>query len=120
MYCLDTYALVEIANGNPKFSFLMKEDFIITNTTLAEFYRILLRDKDKEEAEYWVEKLSNFTVNITKEIMLKAQEFRFANKKKDLSFFDCVGYIFSKENNYTFVTGDKEFRDLENVKFIQK
>ena len=98
----------------------MKEDFIITNTTLAEFYWVLLRDKDKDEAEYWIEKLSNFTVNVTKEIMLKSQEFRFTNKKSDLSFFDCMGYIFSKENNYIFVTGDKEFKDLENVKFIKK
>ena len=120
MYCLDTYALIEIANGNPKFSFLMREEFMIINTTLAEFYWVLLREKGKEDAEYWVDKLSNFTLNITKEIMLKAQNFRFVNKKKNLSFFDCVGYIFSKENNYIFVTGDKEFKDLEGVEFIQK
>jgi len=120
MYCLDTYALMEIAEGNPKFSFLIKEDIIIPSTTLAEFYWILLRNKNDEEAEYYVEKLQNFSMDVQKKILLKAQKFRYLNKKKNLSFFDCVGYIFSKENNYIFVTGDKEFKNVEGVKFIQK
>lgn len=119
MYCLDTYALIEIAEGNPKFSFLIKEDIIIPSTTLAEFYWILLRNKN-EEAEYYIEKLRNFSVDVQKKILLKAQKFRYLNKKKDLSFFNCVGYIFSRENNYIFVTGDKEFKNIEWVKFIQK
>jgi len=120
MYCLDTYALIEIAEGNPKFSFLIKEDFIIPSTTLAEFSWVLLKNKNRDDVEYWIKKLSNFSSDVKKEIMIKSQIFRYLNKKRDLSFFDCVGYIFSKENNYIFVTGDKEFKDLEGVKFIQK
>jgi len=41
------------------------------------------------------------------------------NKKKNLSFFDCAGYIFARENNYKFVTGDKEFENLPNVEYIK-
>ncbi|MEK6934846.1 MAG: PIN domain-containing protein [Nanoarchaeota archaeon] len=120
MHCLDTYALIEIAEGNPKFSFLLKGEFIIPSTTLAEFYWVLLRDKGNEEANYWIERLMNSSTNVLTKTLVKAQNFRYLNKKKDISFFDCVGYIFAQENNYLFVTGDKEFKNLSGVKFISK
>ena len=47
MYCLDTYALVEIAEGNPKFTFLIEEKVIIPGTTLAEFYWVLLNKRQR-------------------------------------------------------------------------
>ena len=119
-YCLDTYALIEIAGGNPKFSFLLKEEFVIPNTTLAEFYWVLLKNRDKEEADFWCEKLLNSTIDVAKKILLKAQHFRYLNRKKDISFFDSVGYIFFQDNNYIFLTGDKEFKDLDGVKYITK
>ena len=37
-----------------------------------------------------------------------------------ISFFDAVGYVYSRENNYKFVTGDKEFEKLPNVQFMKK
>ena len=120
MYCLDTYALIEIAEGNLKFSFLLNQDFVIPNTTLAEFYWVLLKNKGNEEATYWYEKLSNFSADISLKLLIKAQYFRYTHKKQDISFFDSVGYIFSQENNYTFVTGDKEFKNLKGVKYIVK
>jgi predicted nucleic acid-binding protein len=58
-------------------------------------------------------------VPVPKDILIKAVKFRHSNKKKDLSFFDCVGYMFAVENNYKFLTGDKEFKDLGNVIFIK-
>ena len=120
MYCLDTYALVEIAEGNPKFTFLIEEKVIIPGTTLAEFYWVLLKDKGKEDADVWYEKLLNLCVDVSVKTLIKAQSFRHDNRKKDVSFFDCVGYIFSKENNYIFVTGDKEFKNIEGVRHITK
>lgn len=119
-YCLDTYALMEIVQANPKFAFLFKEDFVIPATTLAEFYGVILRNKGKDEAEIWVEKLSNATTGVPLSIMVNAQSFRFTNKQRNISFFDGVGYCFALENNLLFVTGDKEFKDLKGVKYITK
>jgi len=120
MYCLDTYALMELAEGNKKFAFLLEEDFVIPSTTLAEFSWVLLREKGEEVKKHWIDKLFGFSQNADVKTMIKAQEFRYSNKKKDLSFFDCVGYIFSLENNSIFVTGDKEFENLKNVKYVKK
>jgi len=39
MKCLDTYALMEIYNGNPNFTRLLNDDLIITDITMAGVLR---------------------------------------------------------------------------------
>ena len=70
--------------------------------------------------DVWYEKLSNLCVDVSVKTLIKAWGFRYDNWKKNVSFFDCVGYIFSKENNYIFVIGDKEFKNMGGVKHITK
>src|SRR3989338_4455987 len=118
MNCLDTYPLIEIAKGNQKFTFLLNEDIIITDTTIAEFYYVILQKYNIATADYWYKKLAHYCTAVPRSILIKAVKFRHSNKKKDLSFFDSVGYLFATEFNYHFVTGDKEFENLDNVLYI--
>ncbi len=118
--CLDTYALIEISNGNPKFSNYLNFDFVITDLNLVEFYSVILREYDEQTAEYWFKKLSQYTVSVDKSILKEAVKFRHEHKKLNISFFDAVGYIFSIEKGYLFVTGDKEFEHFKNVEFKKK
>ncbi|MEK6950675.1 MAG: PIN domain-containing protein [Nanoarchaeota archaeon] len=120
MKCLDTYALVEIADGNPAFSTLLAEDVIITDLTLAEFYGDLYRKFGAPTANYWHRKLAPLCRPVGRDLLIKAVTYRIDHKKQGLSFFDCVGYLFAIENNILFVTGDKEFRGRANVEFISK
>jgi len=120
MFCLDTYALAEIGNGNPKFTEFLNKEFTITDLTLAEYYTILYREGKEDKAIYWHTRLSSFCKPVSREILIKALKYRIDNKKEDLSIFDCVGYIYALENNLRFVTGDKEFKNKEGVVFIQK
>ena len=46
-------------------------------------------------------------------------EFRYKNKKKKLSMTDCISYFQAKELGIKFLTGDKEFQNLENVEFVK-
>ena len=48
-----------------------------------------------------------------------AMKFRLANKKKKLSYADCIGYQLAKEHGLKFLTGDKEFENLPNVEFVK-
>ena len=120
MNYLDTYALFEISNGNTKFSGLMKEDFAITDTTMAEFYLLLRKRYNDQTATYWHRKLAAFCKPVSRQTFINALVFREENRKSDISIFDAVGYTFAKENKYFFVTGDKEFKDKQGVLFIQK
>lgn len=119
MKCLDTYALIEITQGNLKYRKITEEDFLITDLTLSEFYSHLYKKHDLKTAEYWLRKFIYFTKPVPLGTLLKAVRFRTDNKKQNLSFFDCVGYVFARENNLTFVTGDQEFKDRDGVEFIK-
>ena len=118
--CLDTYALWEIQFENPKYTFLLNQSFVITNWTLVEFYKTMLKQFDKETAMFWYEKFKPYCEDVDSDLLIKSVDFQYENKKDDLSLFDCVGYVFSLQNNFTFVTGDRAFKNKKNVLFIQK
>ena len=40
-------------------------------------------------------------------------------KKKNLSYVDALGYIIAKKNKIKFLTGNNEFKNLENVEFVK-
>ena len=115
--CLDTYALVEISEGNPDFVAYLSEDITITELILAEFYALMLRRFGEKTALYWLRKLQPYAVKVEFDPLIDAMSFREKNKQKNLSFFDEVGYIFAVRNNFVFVTGDKEFEHLKQVEF---
>ena len=120
MLCLDTYVLIELRRGNPKFSAILNKEFVITDLTIAEFYVVLYKEKDEKSAEYLYDKLEIYCKPVSRSILIKALKYREENKKDNLSIFDAAGYIFSIVNNLKFVTGDKAFKDKEGVEFIQK
>ena len=120
MNCLDTYALWEIQYQNTKFADIINNPFIITDWTLIEFYKTLLKEYDKKTAMYWVKQFLPHTREAKFEILVNAVDFQEENKGENLSLFDCVGYVFSLANNHTFVTGDKAFKNKKNVIFISK
>ena len=117
---LDTYALVEIKLGNPKFEYLLKSSFVISDITLAEFYTVILKEGGEEIADVWFKKLEHTSLPVDKEILIEAVKFREKNKKTGISFFDAVGYVFALKKGYKFVTGDKEFEKFENIEFKRK
>lgn len=120
MYCLDSYALWEIQFNNPKFLKYANTDFAVTDWTLIEFYKGLLKNYDKQTADYWFERLKPYSQQADLTILVRAVVFQHLNKQTNMSLFDAVGYIFSLENGFKFVTGDKEFRHREGVEFIKK
>ncbi|MFT4250221.1 MAG: PIN domain-containing protein [Candidatus Woesearchaeota archaeon] len=72
----------------------------------------------QEEAERHYNRLQPFTVEITDETIQQANMFKLENKKKKLSYVDCIGYILAKQYQVKFLTGDKQFRNIENVEFV--
>ncbi|MBI1970470.1 PIN domain-containing protein [Candidatus Woesearchaeota archaeon] len=117
--CLDTYALVEIAKGQPVFIKYTEEEFVISEITLSEFYLVILREYNQQTADYWYRKLEARAIPVSLPILIEAMKFKHSHRKQRISFFDAVGYIFSRHNNHLFVTGDKEFFGMPDVEFQQ-
>jgi hypothetical protein len=40
-------------------------------------------------------------------------------KRLDLSYADALGYFLSLKHGIKFLTGDPEFKNLENVEFVE-
>lgn len=119
-YCLDTYALWEIQFENLKYAFLLNQSFVITDWTLVEFYKTMIREFNRDIAVNWCNKFKPHAKKVEIDLLIKAVDLQSENKKDNMSLFDCVGYIFSLQNDFTFVTGDRVFKNKKGVLFIPK
>lgn len=118
-YFFDTYALIEIFNGNLNYA-RFEEDTIYTSLmNLYELYYSLLKDFGEKTAEYWRAKISVVLINMSEKDIVEASKFRFQNIKSKLSFIDCLGYALALKSNLKFLTGDEKFEKIENVEFVK-
>ncbi len=119
-YFFDTYAFYEFINGNKKYIKYFKNYAIITTRfNLIELFYILLKDFDLETTRKYYKEFIPFTIEFSDEVIEKAMLFRLKHKKQDLSYIDCMGYIYSILNGIKFLTGDKEFKNFPNIEFVK-
>lgn len=119
-YFLDTYALIEIAKGNKKFEEFLQKELFTSIFNLYEFYFVLLRDFNEEIAKEFFYQFKSRIIQIRDEHIFKASRFKLDKVKKELSYADCLGYVMALEYGLRFLTGDKEFENLDNVEFVKK
>src|SRR3989344_8863733 len=118
-YFFDSYAIIEIVSGNPNYAKYLGEDFSITIFNLAEVYYSAINNLNDEKADEVYSKYSQFVAEISDEILKEAIKFRKTNKKKDLSYTDCIGYVYALKHNMVFLIRDKEFQSMKNVEFAK-
>ena len=119
-FFFDTYAFFEILKGNPQYERYGKGVGIMTTKlNLMELYYGLLLSRGKVEAEHWYEEYGPFVVPIDDFILKRACELKALFKERKLSYVDCVGYIIAKARGVKFLTGDRQFKDLENVEYVK-
>jgi len=109
-YFFDTYAIAEILEGSPNYQKYINEQVTITIFNLAEIYGYALGEHTQQEADEIYQKYQTCVVEVEEDTLKEAVKFRKENKKKNLSYTDCIGYIYSKRHNMRFLTGDKEFQ----------
>ncbi len=119
MFFFDTYALIEIATANPNFKNYLKFPYVVSALNIGEFYAYLIRTYELEAAKERI-KSYNFEVpELTKELMMAATELKIANAAKELSWPDCIGYVMAKQLKLKFLTGDKEFKGMDDVELVR-
>ncbi|MDP3728033.1 MAG: type II toxin-antitoxin system VapC family toxin [bacterium] len=119
-FFFDSYAIIEIVKGNPKYIKYIDTEIILTEFNLPEITSSILNDFGEEKAREAYQKFSECTVQISEEVLIEALKFRKENKKRELSYTDCIGYIYAKKHKLLFLTGDEQFKDKENVEFVKK
>ena len=118
-YFLDTYALIEIAEGNQKYQKYLESDCVTLKDNLAELFYFLLKKYNEKTANFFIEKFSKVAIELPLEIISKAMLFRYKNSKSNFSYIDCFSYIYAIENKRLFLTGDRSFTNMPNVEIIR-
>ena len=116
----DSYAVIETIKGNSNFNPYLDDEVIITISNLTEIYFSALKDLGETTAEKIYQQYSPSVTEVPDTVIKKAMKFKLKNKDKNFSYTDCIGYIYATENDFIFLTGDKEFENLENVEFVKK
>ena len=119
-FFFDTYAFYEIIVGNPNYLPFTKEVKIITTQlNLMELYYQLLAIYDKKTALEFFRRYVEFVVPVSNDIIIEAMDFRKEHYKQNISYVDCIGYIISRKMNVPFLTGDRQFEGMDNVRFVK-
>lgn len=119
-YFFDSYAIIEILKENPKYKRFIEEFITLTLFNLAEIYYSVLNDYSEEKADKIYESYKKAVVEVDDATLKEAMKFRKKNKKRNLSYTDCIGYVYALKHKMKFLTGDKEFKDLNNVEFAER
>jgi uncharacterized protein len=114
--------LHEIEEGNKSYlQYSAEVGIATTKLNLMELYYSYLKIS-LGRAEKAFEDFREFCIEINDETMKEAALFRHQLKEKsnkcNVSFVDCIGYLLAKKLKMKFLTGDKEFRNLDNVEFV--
>lgn len=119
-FFFDSYAFFEIIEGNPNYDqFTAGIAIVTTRLNLMELFYGLLVKYDRRTANRYYDELARFCIDIDDNVIREAMIFRVMNKKRKLSYIDCLGYLIAKQRNISFLTGDEKFKDAPNVEFVK-
>ncbi len=116
VFFFDTYAVLEIIAGNPRYKKYTGAEIILSRLNLFEIFYAVLKE-DKEKAVVYLKKYREFAVEFDTDIIESAGLLKKSNPK--LSMTDCIGYAMAAKIGIKFLTGDKEFEDMLNVEFLK-
>ena len=119
VYFFDTYAVVEILNQNKDYIKYINKVAVLTKLNIFEIFYSAARDHGNKKAKEVIDKYYLSVVDYDRQIIEEAANFRQEHKKRNLSMADCIGYIIAKRLHIKFLTGDKEFSDIDNVEFVK-
>ncbi|MBN2459147.1 PIN domain-containing protein [Candidatus Woesearchaeota archaeon] len=119
-YFFDTYAFVEVLNGNKNYEQYGKNiNAITTKMNLLELHYLALKEKGERIADAYFEFFRGMAVEISDDTIKKASLFRNSNRKKKFSYIDCIGYVMARSRGIKFLTGDNAFKGMEGVEFVK-
>ncbi len=117
-FFFDTYALFEIVRGNAKYAPYKDVGGVTTLFNIAEFNYNLKKERPAKEVDRITDDFRSKTIKVSWEDIKEAMNLK--TEKRGLSIPDAIGYIVAKRLGIKFLTGDEDFRDMENVEFIKK
>lgn len=121
-YFLDSYAIIEMAKGNPGYADYRGSPAVTSALNLIEVYYVLAQQGFEDLGRTCVIALATHLVEIPPKMIPTIARFRLRRKgatNQRFSYVDAIGYVYAQERGYTFLTGADEFRGLPGVEFVR-
>ena len=122
MFFLDSYAIVEMARGNPRYERFRSEAAVTSRAHLLEVYFLLTQQGAEVLAKSCLATLGPQASELPLELIPRVARFRLDRlgaTGRRFSYVDAFGYVYARENAYTLLTGAHEFEGLPDVCFVR-
>ncbi|MBI5150202.1 MAG: type II toxin-antitoxin system VapC family toxin [Candidatus Omnitrophica bacterium] len=87
---------------------------LMTTVNLGEVYYLLLRDHGPEDADKILKVIETLPIDFTEVDMKLAKQAALYKAAKKLPYADCFAAALAKLQKGEVITGDKEFKAVEN------
>ena len=102
-YVFDSYAVIEMLEGNRSYVGYVDESGIINDFILAELAYHFLKTYGKRTADLYAKKYAQYSMNIPVDTIVRAAEFRLKHRGKRLSMTDCISYMQARSLGIKFL-----------------
>jgi predicted nucleic acid-binding protein len=118
----DSYAVIAYLSDNSNYrDYFEGNDGVLTKLNLIEITYRTIELHGEEAAAEVVKLFAKYTVDFGPTDIVESMKLRSKLKKdgRNISSADAVGYYLALKNKLKFLTGDKEFKGLDNVEFVK-
>ncbi len=115
----DTYALIEILNGNPAYQKYTHYKIVTTMYQLFELFYDLIKQFPEDTATDIFYQYRFCEMPLKMFWVFEAAKFKQQQQGKNMSYTDCLGYKVAEDLGLKFLTGDKAFKGMQNVEFVR-
>lgn len=121
-YFYDSYAVLAYTSGRQAYrNYFEEQDGFLTKLNLLEIFYRTLGKYDFRAASDILQSFSKYLIDFESEDISGSMKLRLELKRKghDASYADALGYFLSRKLGIKFLTGDRAFRDLTGVEFLE-
>ncbi len=118
----DSYAVLAYTSGHPGYKRYFEEhDGVLTKLNLLEIFYRALEEHGSKAASNIIETFSKYLIDFGLVEIADSMKLRLELKHKgrDISYADALGYSLSRKMGLKFLTGDKAFRGLGGVEYLE-
>ncbi len=118
----DSYAILAYLSGNPKYTpYFEEHNGFMTKLNLLEVYYRTLEVHGTQSAKKVAEVFGKYVVDFGLSEVEGSMKLRLKLKKDgcDISYADALGYYLALSSSVKFLTGDKWFKGLKGVEFVE-
>lgn len=121
-YFYDSYAILAFTSGRPAYrEYFEEEDGVLTKLNLLEVFYRSLEQYDFKAASDILESFSKYLIDFESDDIAGSMKLKLELKRKghNLSYADALGYFLSRKMDIKFLTGDRTFKGLSGVEYMQ-